>query len=175
MKKHWHCFINYSQHYLGLSAVTERGLKAGSLATGEKLVHLDKLNWCIIFNTRGHAILNIRENLFGHRAISIYWLWVNSSLHFCTFTVIYLEYILVSMMHVHRREDKKLFHICTFCTTKAEFLLLCLCLLTSVTKNSVSWFAEYYCGINLNTPYLIYYYLYLFPAAAITQFPHRGN
>lgn len=56
MKKHWHCFINYSQHDLGLSTVTKQGFKAESLVAGEKLVHLDELNACIFFNMDAGAI-----------------------------------------------------------------------------------------------------------------------
>lgn len=51
------------------------------------------------------------------------------------------------------------------------------CFLQTCILNSLSicYFAEYTCGVNWNISCLIYSYLCLFPAAAITQFPRRDN
>lgn len=149
MKKHWHCFINYSQHYLGFATVTKQGLKAGSLATGERLAHLVELKWMDHFQ---HALrCNFRGSLYVdcgpiHKSVPFI---CSCFLHFLLpgtdlnkingVTIPYLT------MHI----------VC-------------------VNLYSICSFAGYIYGISLNTPHLIYYYLCLFPCRSNNPVPPQG-
>lgn len=159
MKRPWHCSLNYSQHYLELSEVTEEGAKAVSLVTGGKLVHLDELSGHITFNMHAATIstFNYAQNndffWFSHVRQKfdlkhVEWLWHREP----TLTV-------AAALYISNNDDGSQWFLQT-------------CILNSVL---ICYFAEYTCGVNWNISCLIYSYPCLFPAAAITQFPRRDN